>query len=315
MIRMPGPGACALRCKVGCRAARALRGGGIAGARATFNSSRARALAIVALLALTGCATRIADTPSGEPDAGRPAKALTFQRKSLTPTDGGRLISVADVLPGDILLSADAGIASAGIRLLTTSPVSHAALYVGDGQVAEALRGGVRLRTMEKVMEQETVVAVFRHPALDDAGAERLAAFARAQVGKPYDYMGVMMHAPFALQRRVCELPGVPTVLREACLSMLATFQLIHGSEDTFFCSQFVLEAYRMVGLPLTRARPHWVSPEDIMHMRAGDVSSLPVEQPLNYVGHLKFTSLALDFPAMKVPLPGVPKPPGAASQ
>jgi cell wall-associated NlpC family hydrolase len=275
----------------------------------------ARMLALVALLAFAGCATRIAGQDPADPEARGAGKALTFQRKSLTPTDGGRLVGVEDLAPGDILLSADAGITSAGIRLLTTSPVSHAAVYVGAGEVAEALGGGVRLRTMARVMEEESVVAVFRHPALDDERANRLSAFAREQVGKPYDYVGVMMHAPFALQRRVCELPGMPSLLREACLSMLATFQLIHGGDDRFFCSQFVLEAYRMAGLPLTRARPHWVSPEDILHMRAGDVSSLPVEQPLLYVGHLKFTSLALDLPTVKVPLPRLPTAPGTASQ
>lgn len=264
---------------------------------ATVSTVAARALALAALLAIAGCATQLVERQPSDPAAGRPGKALNFQRKSLTPIDGGRLARADDLLPGDILLSADAGIASVGIRLLTTSPVSHAAVYVGGGEVAEALGGGVRLRTMAKVMEEETVVAAFRHPALDDERANRLSAFARDQVGKPYDYLGVMMHAPFALQRRACELPGMPTVLREACLSMLATFQLIHGGDDRFFCSQFVLLAYHVAGLPLTRARPHWVSPEDIMHMRAGDVSSLPVQQPLMYVGHLKFSSLALDLP------------------
>jgi hypothetical protein len=40
------------------------------------------------------------------------------------------------------------------------------------------------------------------------------------------------------------------------------------------------------------------------MHMRAGDVSSLPVEQPLIYVGHLKFTALAMPLPGISIPLP-----------
>jgi hypothetical protein len=272
------------------------------------------ALVLVALLAGTGCATRITDRPAADAAVGS-GKAITFQRKSLAPTDGGRLISPEELQPGDILLSADKGVASAGIRLFTVSPVSHAAIYVGDGEIAEALGGGVGLRTTARVLEEESVVAVFRHPALDEERAVTLRRFARDQVGKPYDFVGVMMHAPFALQRRVCELPGVPTVLREACLSTLATFQLIHGGDDRFFCSQFVLESYRVAGLPLTRARPHWVSPEDIMHMRAGDVSSLPVEQPLLYVGHLKFTTLALDLPGLKLPLPVLPRTPGTASQ
>jgi cell wall-associated NlpC family hydrolase len=276
---------------------------------------RIAALAVFAVALIAGCATQIRDSEAVGPDVAS-GKVLTFQRKSLTPIDGGRLVRPEELLAGDILLSADPGLASAGIRLLTTSPVSHAAIYVGNGEVAEALRGGVRLRSIDRVLKEETVVAAFRHPLLDEAHAQRMSEFAREQVGKPYDFVGVVMHAPFALQRRVCELPGVPTLLREACLSTLATLQLIHGGDDRFFCSQFVLESYRAVGLPITRAHPHWVSPEDIMHMRAGDVSSLPVDQPLLYVGHLKFTelALALPLPALSIPLP-LPLPPSGEAR
>ena len=51
------------------------------------------------------------------------------------------------------------------------------------------------------------------------------------------------------------------------------------------------------------------------MHMRAGDVSSLPVGQTLVYVGHLKFTPLALGLPIPELPLPALPAAPGSASQ
>jgi hypothetical protein len=42
---------------------------------------------------------------------------------------------------------------------------------------------------------------------------------------------------------------------------------------------------------------------------------ALPVEQPLMYVGHRKFTKRALDLPTVKLPLPRLPTPPGTASQ
>ena len=257
---------------------------------------------LIAPLVLAACATQVTEGPATDSSG----MAITFQRKSLLPTDGGRLVAPSDLVPGDILLSAAPGMNSFGIRLLTTSPVSHAALYVGNGEVAEAIGTGVQLRRIQTMIADESVIAAFRHPALDDASALRVARFARDAVGKQYDFVGVTLQAPFALQRRVCELPGVPTVLRQNCLSTLATLQLIHGSDDRFFCSQLVLESYRAVGLPLTSARTHWVSPEDIMHMRAGDVSSVPVEQPLLYVGHLKFTQAALDLPAISIPLPAM---------
>jgi hypothetical protein len=39
------------------------------------------------------------------------------------------------------------------------------------------------------------------------------------------------------------------------------------------------------------------------MHMREGDVSPLPVEQRLVYVGHLKPTPWALDVPVLQMPI------------
>jgi cell wall-associated NlpC family hydrolase len=255
---------------------------------------------LLAALLLAGCATQLAD--SADPAAG--GKVLAFQRKSLTPIDGGRVAASADLLPGDILLTASSGLPSLGIRVLTASPVSHAALYVGDGEVAEAVGDGVQLRRIETVLAEESVVAAFRHPALDDASAQRISRFARDAVGGKYDYLGVLLHAPFALERRACELPGITAFLREACLSALASLQLAGGDNSRFFCSEFVLHAYQEAGLPITRARPSWVSPEDLLHMRAGDVSSLPVEQPLEYVGHLKFAAASLELPGLSQPAP-----------
>jgi hypothetical protein len=89
----------------------------------------------------------------------------------------------------------------------------------------------------------------------------------------------------------VCELPLVPTLVRDYCIRGFATIQLGAYSNDQFFCSQFVLEAYRQAGLPLTDAAPRWLTPRDILHMREGDVSSIKVRQTLVYVGHLKYAS------------------------
>ncbi|RYY65355.1 MAG: distant relative of cell wall-associated hydrolase, partial [Comamonadaceae bacterium] len=88
---------------------------------------------------------------------------------------------------------------------------------------------------------------------------------------------------------RVCELPGVPAPVRHYCVSGLALVQLGVSRNDRFFCSQFVLEAFNQAGAPITAADPRWVSPADLLHMREGDVPSIPAHQPLRYVGHLKY--------------------------
>ncbi len=249
-----------------------------------------RIVLIALLLCCSACATQVAEKPLEALELGG-QPPIAFQRAALSPHNGGTLIGAQLLRAGDILLSAANGITSAGIRLFTLAPVSHAALYIGNGEVAEAVGEGVRVRSVAEVLDEESVVVAFRHPSLDDTGAARIRSFAQEKVGDRYNYVGVMMQAPFSIERRLCELPTVPASIRDACINGLATVQLGNGSagDDRFFCSQFVLEAYREAGHPITKSNPTWVSPADILHMREGDVSSIQVDQPLTYVGHLKF--------------------------
>ncbi|KAF0815447.1 hypothetical protein IGB42_00528 [Andreprevotia sp. IGB-42] len=242
-------------------------------------------LLLLASLLLAACATEMkqADPATAQ------AASVAFQNSSLSPKNGGKLIGQGELLPGDIILSATDGITSAGIRLFTLAPVSHAALYVGDDLIAEAVGEGVRLRAVSQVLEEEAVVVAFRRSDLTVAQAAEIRHFAEAQVGRQYNYVGVMLHAPFSIERRICDLPLMPAVTRDACMRGIATIQLGTPDNDRFFCSQFVIEAYRVAGLPITDVNPRWVSPADILHMREDDVPSIKIHQPLVYVGHLKF--------------------------
>jgi hypothetical protein len=189
---------------------------------------------------------------------------------------------------GDIILSAASGINSAAIQLLTLAPVSHACLYVGDLQVAEAVGEGVRLRAVARLVQEEATVVAFRHPGIRPEHVARMQAFVAETVGHKYNYVGVMLQAPFSIERRLCELPLMPPLVRDLCVRGIGAVQLGLGPKDRFFCSQFVLEAYRRAGLPLTSASPRLLSPADLLHMREGDVPSVRSHQTLLYVGHLK---------------------------
>jgi uncharacterized protein YycO len=236
-----------------------------------------------------GCATGVTEVRQADGD-GPSYKTLAVQSTALSPRNGGQRVGPEALRPGDILLSADAGVTSAGIRLVTLSPVSHAALYVGDGRVAEAVGSGVRARSIAAVLDEEAVVVAFRDPRVTQSAGRAIAEFALRQVGQRYDHLGVVLQVPFTIERHACELPLVPSLVRDFCIRGIATIQLGAYSNDQFFCSQFVLEAYRQTGLPLTDANPRWLSPRDILHMREGDVPSVKVHQTLAYVGHLKYT-------------------------
>lgn len=237
---------------------------------------------------LAGCSVQVnMDDRSG---TGAP---LAVQRKVLDPRNGGFMVPVTELEAGDILLSSAPSLVSAGVRLMTLSPVSHASIYAGDGHVIEALGKGVQKRSMADVMLEESVIVAFRHPDLTPEQALRAVEFARDRIGVPYNHVGIVLQAPFSMQRRICELPLMPTGLRDLCVRGIGAIQLGAASKDRFFCSQFVLEAYRRAGLPLTDADPRLMSPVDILHMREGDVPTVRVHRPLAYIGHLKFQASA----------------------
>ena len=243
-----------------------------------------RAVAAIAASALAACASRY--EPPAE-SGGLPQ--LRLQSSVIAPGRGGELIAASALEPADILLSSGATLQSFGIQLATLAPVSHALVYLGDGVVAEAVGAGVRTRRIEAVLAEEAMVVAFRSPAVTPAQAQRLRDWSLSQVGVRYNTVGVVLTAPFVLSRRLCELPLLPGAAREACVRGFATVQLGASRNDRFFCSQFVLEAYRQAGAPLSAADPRWVSPADLLHMREGDVATMAASHPLQYVGHLKF--------------------------
>jgi hypothetical protein len=213
---------------------------------------------------LGACATQIDTAPA----AG--ASPLRVQnRLLLTPANGGQTITAESLKPGDIILS-------------STN------IYLGDDTVAEAVGAGIRARSTAEFVADESTIVAFRHPGITPEHAARMRTFAQGQVGKKYNTAGVVLQAPFTVQRQLCELPLVPSLIRDACIRGIAAIQLGAVQNDRFFCSQFVLEAYRHAQLPLTDADPRLVSPADLLHMREGDVPSIQIGQALTYVGHLK---------------------------
>jgi uncharacterized protein YycO len=237
---------------------------------------------VLAFGLLSGCATQLAS------DANTGAVSLKMQNRLLSPVNGGRMVVVSDLQPGDIVLSSAMAATSLGIRTLTMSPVSHAALYTGNAEIAEAVGSGVRQRSVQSFIDEEATIVAFRHPAMTPDRARQMQAFVQRNLGQKYNYIGVVLQAPFTLERRFCELPLVPSLVRDFCVRGVAAIQLGAVKNDQFFCSQLVLEAYRSAGLPLTDADPRMISPDDLLHMREGDVPSVQIHHALSYVGHLK---------------------------
>lgn len=254
------------------------------------------AMAISALL--QGCATQLSvGAATGNDEAEAQAPLLRFQSNSIAPT---ALAERERLQPGDILLSAEPTVVSASIRLMTFAPVSHAAVYVGEGRIVDAMRWGVRVRELNELLEEAAVVLVLRYPELSAEQAADIAEYSVNKSGAGFSFFGITLQVPFSIARRLCELPLLAAAIRDACIRGMGVLQRLAASESRVFCSQLVLQAYRHAGVLVTYADPRLISPADILHMREGDVSSVSLVKPLRYVGHLKPAQPATAFASLE---------------
>ena len=211
-------------------------------------------------------------------------------RNSTLPENGLVFIQPSDLRAGDILFSAEGSIRSLGIRVFSNAAVSHSFIYLGDGNIAEAVGSGTRIRPLADALQETNLTVAFRRPDLTDNNIQTIIAFAEEKNGSGYNHLGIALQAPFSIARNACELPVIPRAVRHLCLNALATITVPSLGNKRLFCSQFVIEAFNRAGKPLTTARPQWVDPSDILHLREDDIATIAPVAKLHYIGHLQCT-------------------------
>lgn len=234
---------------------------------------------------LSACAT---EWQKGHAEDGRDVMRLHTVRNSTLPESGMIKIGEQDLQACDILFSSEPSVQSLGIRLFSNAAVSHVFLYLGDGEIAEAVGAGVRIRRLDEALKESNLTAAFRRPDLTEENITALRDFARQQNGRRYNFLGIVKQMPYSLARNACELPVIPRRIRRFCLNTMAAVMIPSFGNRRFFCSQFVIEAFNRAGKPLTSKSPEWLDPADILHMREGDVATFTPKARLNYVGHLQ---------------------------
>ena len=124
------------------------------------------------VLLLTGCST------APKPDRSFPPQ---MQSSSTRPS---ATINADDLLPGDLLLSSATSPQSWSIRVFTMTGVSHAAIYLGEQQVAEAVGSGVKISSLSHAIEESNNLLVLRVPGMSSEQMLRLREFAVQHQGK-----------------------------------------------------------------------------------------------------------------------------------
>lgn len=235
------------------------------------------------LIFLMGCSTQLRTNEETQ------NLEFTIQQSSTTPINqSSKVITISDLLPGDIILSSTTGITSWSIRLASLSNVSHASIYLGDKVVAESIGSGTRIIPVQQAIDEANNMVVLRLSGLNSEHAKKLREFSESNNNSDYNYKGIIMLTPWMVTKRICEIPLAPETTRNTCLKTLAKVQLGKSQTNGFFCSQFVLDAYNHAGIPLFDGDSSWTTPADILHMRTNDVPTFTATQRLKYIGHLK---------------------------
>lgn len=192
----------------------------------------------------------------------------------LTPSEGGGIcLDDSALQAADIIASAGKGTVSAGIKIGTWSDVSHTALYAGNGRVIEAVGEGVVMRSLDESLEGHDLAVAYRVRGMQIPIADKIVSFVRSKIGKKYDTLGAAAagaRGPVGGWVCVRAFGIVPCGLARAG---------VFKSDDKFYCSQLVLEAYRQAGASFIDQNPNTSYPQDIVTAYSSG--------KLMYVGHL----------------------------
>ena len=133
-----------------------------------------------------------------------------------------RLVFTRRRHPGSVLL-----------RAFLWSAWSHCAIVDGVDIIEAAADGGVRIRELGDLLRESSEHAFVDVPTSD---ARAVIAAARSQVGKPYDWLGVL---GIGVRRR-------------------------WQDNDRWFCSELIAWAFERAGWPLFRGQPWRITPRDL---------------------------------------------------
>lgn len=119
------------------------------------------------------------------------------------------------------------------LRVALWSSWSHCAIVDGDQVIEAAATGGVRVRPLADLVAESSRTQLLEIPTRDPAS---VIAAARSQVGKPYDWLGVV---------------GIG-------------FRRRWQDADRWFCSELIAWAFQAAGSPIFRVHAWRITPRDL---------------------------------------------------
>lgn len=168
----------------------------------------------------------------------------------------GDKIHIEDLREGDVLLYRGTGLISKAIQLLDGSPMSHAALYLGGGQIGEAVAQGLVERDCQTSFKGSEWVKAYRLvDAPDDMGPVLRRGRHYLDQGNRYGFEQIVILAVLSTIRKLQISPVLRRLLR-TLLDAAATelTRLSRAGKEPMICSEFVYRAYDEAETPIKDA-------------------------------------------------------------
>jgi hypothetical protein len=155
------------------------------------------------------------------------------------------MVSVADLLPGDIVVSRENSLASRFIRWATNSPWSHVSIVTFEGKLIGAVPpAGVCIRPLSVLTDYEVYRFILATPDMVDY----VLRWCESKIGDGYDFKQVVLVGYRLLIGKLATYKGDP-------------------NPHAYMCSEFVAEAWGSVG---------WHMAPILDNMLPGDFVKLP---------------------------------------
>jgi len=169
------------------------------------------------------------------------------------------IISIGKLQKGDIILSTTSDPVSKIVKYTTDSKYSHARVYVGHGDVIEAIDPKVRKAKIIELIKGDLYTVVYRYPKLTMLQELSIVKYAARQINKEYDLSG-----------------AIGTSNAGSLPIFAAKIHNMINPEVDLYCSELVAFAYKSAGISLGKL-PSQTTPKD-----------LATNNNLEYIGHLK---------------------------
>ncbi|TQL14932.1 permuted papain-like amidase YaeF/Yiix C92 family enzyme [Zymomonas mobilis] len=179
-----------------------------------------------------------------------------------------KILDASRMRRGDIILTSSNNKISKAIRVMTSSEVSHAALWIDNGFIIDAVKEGVFSSNPERLaFDLSDCVYVLRlKESLSDERLDKIIRYAQDQIGSRYS-------------------------IKEAILTKLTKPPATRKQ----FCSRLVAQAYSQAGVFVSR-EPDYCKPSDILESQLFSY----VENPTKEISEEFLTSYNEALPAIK---------------